>query len=89
MLPIRCVRCGVAVNEYDVQYINFEPYCEHCYDEVLPQIESGVKCSTCGKEIDGEVYYHIPTFPLCKSCYDDTLDAAITSLFGYMPIIED
>lgn len=37
MLPIRCSRCGVAVNEYDVQYIFDEPYCQYCYDEVLAE----------------------------------------------------
>ena len=77
MLPIRCERCGVVVNEYDVQYIFDEPYCQRCYDEVLPEVE---RCSACGKEIDGEIYYHIPTFPLCKSCYDDIFNAAVSSL---------
>lgn len=48
-MTIRCSRCGVAINEYDVQYIFDEPYCQRCYDEVLPEVE---RCSACGKEID-------------------------------------
>lgn len=59
-----CINCNNEFDNEDTNYMDDEPYCQYCLDELT------VLCSDCDRRIWRDASEDCEEHPLCNSCYN-------------------